>query len=370
MTNSVFGIRLPSWQRFDGDPNGEWDEIRWKDDPDGTAYMNALVGKDHRMIDGENGLEVWNFDLTGVPPLFAMANEDKDVSLFVSTGTRGCYDEVAEMLATPSTAETKSRFLVVGNPGIGKSKSIMYLVRKLLWVRHASGTLHHNTLVAVIEDQETGAVRGIAWCRDGAGNGYWRVCQCERGDLKVSMCGGLYSNETVYIVNGANQNATTEPAVVTARTVYVCSPNRAHYNHFRRNCHTFFVPMWELKELIGAHKNGLGDRQLTFNGKTAADSNCGSPAAQEQFHREVIEYRYDHVGGAVRYVLLDAANFTNRLTEVKHGLSKLTVDSLVPGVFSLDPPQGTLPGTFIRFVPDSHDGSFLYGREEDPSDGR
>ena len=174
MTNSVFGIRLPSWQRFDGDPNGECDEIRWKDDPDGTACMNALVGKDHRMIDGENGLEVWNFDLTGVPPLFAMANEDKDVSLFVSTGTRGCYDEVAEMLATPSTAETKSRFLVVGNPGIGKSKSIMYLVRKLLWVRHASGTLHHNTLVAVIEDQETGAVRGIAWCRDGAGNGYWR----------------------------------------------------------------------------------------------------------------------------------------------------------------------------------------------------
>ena len=368
MTNSVFGGELPSWQRHDGEMDEEWDGIPWKISKRGTSYINALVGKDHRVIDCENGLCVWNLDLSGVPPLFHMANDDEDLSLFVSTGTRGCYDEVAEMLVAPSTAGRKSRFLVIGNPGIGKSRSIMYLVRKLLRARHASGTLHHNTLVAVIEDQETGAIRGIAWCCDGAGNGCWRVCHCHRSDFRDSTCGGLYSKETVYIVDGANRSAATEPTGVTARTVYVCSPNRAHYNQFKKNCHTFLVPMWELKELIGAHENGLGDRQLTFNGKTAADSNCGSPAAQEQFHREVIEYRYDHVGGAVRYVLLDAANFTKRLSEVEDGFNKLTVNDLVPGVFSplADPPHATLPGTFIRFVPDSRDGSFLYGREEDP----
>ena len=283
---------------------------------DGTTYINAMVGNNYRKIDCGNELEVWHMDLKGVPPLLTL--QSQDASHYVSTGTRKCYDAVFQKLTmkVPPHAPIPN-VLVVSNPGIGKSRSIMYVLRRLLVEHCTRQPLDHNTLVAVIDDQESDMVCGIVWYRDGAGNGYWRVCSCHKCDIKSSMCGGLKSNQTFYIVNSANNDTTRQPAAVGARVLFVCSPNRDHYRSFQKNSVTVFMPMWELDELICAYEQGLGDPDLTFRGQTAAqyygDSAHATTAAlchvdtpvdtYRDFKRHVIRYRYDRVGGAIRYVL-------------------------------------------------------------------
>ena len=277
------------------------------------------------------------------------SSDNTDLSLFVSKGTKDCYDEVAEMLEHPAKDEL-TRFLIIGNPGIGKTRSIMYLLRCIL-VAHCekhtkAKTLKHNTLVAVVEDQESKEVCGVVWCGDtGGGTRGWRVCKCVHRSFDVEMCGGLKHKDTVYIVNSGNIGI-HEPARTMARTVYVCSPNPKNFNNFQRISLVFLMPMWELQELLGAHEDGLGSSELTFNGVTAADCKCTDV---KQFHREVIKYRFDRVGGAVRYVLLDEKIFRNRAFNVETSLG--SIDPL--GVL-LDV---KFPGTLVRFLPNS-DGSF------------
>ena len=104
LTNSVFGGTLPPWQRFKGKPNTNWDRIPWKDDEDGTAYIEAMVGKNYHEIkcgkDGESEPTVSYMDLRGVPPLVKLMGHEEDSSHFVSSGTRGCYDAAFKELST------------------------------------------------------------------------------------------------------------------------------------------------------------------------------------------------------------------------------------------------------------------------------
>ena len=207
--NSVFGGKLPWWQRLEGDEDEKWDKIPWKNSKHATAYINELVGRTPVDIECEDKHIVWHLDLSRVPSFSAMtSSKETDLSLFVSKGTKDCYDEVAETLEHPAKDEP-TRFIIIGNPGIGKTWSIIYLLRCIL-VAHCekhtkAKTLKHNTLVAVVEDQESNEVCGVVWCGDtGGGIRGWRVCKCGYRSFYVSMCGGLKHKETVYIVNSGN----------------------------------------------------------------------------------------------------------------------------------------------------------------------
>ena len=306
----VFGGTLPPWQRLDGDPARPRDRIPWEDHPRGTAYIQAVVGKNYHEIkcgNGESGPTVSYMDLRGVPPLVKPTGHEEDSSHFVSSGTRGCYDAAFKELTAPQ----KCSLLVVGNQGIGKSRGLMYLLRRLLVEHYAKCALVHNTHVVVLDDQESDAVFAIVWCRKvGTTEGKWRVCKCDRLFFAVSMCGALDNEDTVYIVNAANEGSSgaRAPKVVGARRIYVSSPNPANFRLYKRESKILFMPMWELDELIGAYEHGLeggsrrglGDAELTFGEQTAAQCNCRSADDTRTFHRDVIRYRYDRVGGAVR----------------------------------------------------------------------
>ena len=371
----VFGGTLPPWQRFGGKSNTKWDRIPWKDDEDGTAYIEAMVGKNYHEIkcgkDGKRGPTVSYMDLRGVPPLVKLMGHEEDTSHFVSSGTRGCYDAAVKELTAPST-ELKCSLLVVGNPGIGKSRCLMYLLRRLLVEHYANCALVHNTHVVVLDDQESGAVCAIVWCcKDGTSEGKWRVCQCDRCDFRVSMCGALDNEDTVYIVDAANESSSGAhaPTVVDARRIYVSSPNPANFHRYKKESMILFMPMWELDELIGAYEHGLeggsrrglGDAELTFGGQTAAQCNCCSAEDRRTFHRDVIRYRYDRVGGAVRYVLLNERYFTQRFDDIKNLLNDLDGVALLQGLLGsiISESKYGVPRNFIRYMP-SPDGSFWF----------
>ena len=238
-----------------------WDRIPWEDHPPGTAYIEAMVGKNYHEIkcgkDGESGPTVSYMDLRGVPPLVKLMGREEDSSHFVSSGTRGCYDAAFKELSTGQ----KCSLLIVGNPGIGKSRSLMYLLRQLLVEHYAKCELVHNTHVVVLDDQESNAIYAIVWCReDGTTKGKWRVCQCDRCDFRVSMCGALDNEDTVYIVNAANEGSSSARPlmVVGARRVYVSSPNPANFHSYQKESTILFMPMWKLDELIGAYEHRVG----------------------------------------------------------------------------------------------------------------
>ena len=323
----VFGGTLPPWQRFGGKSNTKWDRIPWKDDEDGTAYIEAMVGKNYHEIkcgkDGKRGPTVSYMDLRGVPPLVKLMGHEEDTSHFVSSGTRGCYDAAVKELTAPST-ELKCSLLVVGNPGIGKSRCLMYLLRRLLVEHYANCALVHNTHVVVLDDQESGAVCAIVWCcKDGTSEGKWRVCQCDRCDFRVSMCGALDNEDTVYIVDAANESSSGAhaPTVVDARRIYVSSPNPANFHRYKKESMILFMPMWELDELIGAYEHGLEGvanyETLTASGvPEATKEKCeewrktiafkrGKPSKEESTFSETTRGIYE---------LLDAASRGNPLS--------------------------------------------------------
>jgi len=138
---------------------------------------------------------------------------------------RKCYTDILTII-TSST--DYSRFLLLGNPGIGKSCFLIYLLFELLQ--------HKQTVVL----RRSGDLGLCFLFQNGQVS-----CTANISDF----VGVLNNPATWYLVD-----TVPDPGSVMAKTVFACSPRRDNYKLFERYQQrvTLYFPVWSYDEIIFA----------------------------------------------------------------------------------------------------------------------
>ena len=108
------------WKSFKSRTRVFSDELPWKFDPDTTGRLSELLSAE--LEDTEEDV-VQTIKLS-MPFPFSISNVS---TITLPSGTRQCWQQVLENAKKPT-----SRSLVVGTPGVGKSSSIPYFIRRFI----------------------------------------------------------------------------------------------------------------------------------------------------------------------------------------------------------------------------------------------
>eukprot|EP00993_Chasmostoma_nieuportense_P003982 NODE_466_length_2193_cov_48.106486_g430_i0.p1 GENE.NODE_466_length_2193_cov_48.106486_g430_i0~~NODE_466_length_2193_cov_48.106486_g430_i0.p1 ORF type:complete len:645 (-),score=141.67 NODE_466_length_2193_cov_48.106486_g430_i0:115-2049(-) len=227
--------------------------IVWAEDPAATDYMQELLRMAPERVPvggpGEDGcgcLEVFATRTT------LQEDENESPGLVVPPSTAGLWKAVHKAIleATPLAGgpkKTRSRFVVLGTPGIGKSRTINYFLRLLLATRDSTQPLP----TVVFEQRKDGRVWRFA--PDPEHPATVKALWCEINDFRAPKEQALDVATNVYIVDTGAAEESTMPALVTAATILVCSPDRRHYSEFQKHCAApFYVPMWRPEDILAA----------------------------------------------------------------------------------------------------------------------
>jgi hypothetical protein len=269
------------------------DKNSWEFDAKVTRYANELVSKEAKPL--EAGVEVVELKM------FLQGNEENSPNLFTRKDSRALWDEVYSYLCSTS----KSHCLVTGNPGIGKSRSMTYLLRKLL----------REGKTVVYEARKDSRVFAFIPISPGIPEQKvlptYKVFVVQLRTFLPGACAVLQDPDNFYLIDPGNPASITN---VPAHTVLAASPNKAHYHEWvkRANTPMLCMPVWKKEELESMNKVLLGGNPMLSN--------------------EQLEERYNMIGGIPRYIFATAADYTKFIGQLDNSLKEIPFEIVVRAV--------------------------------------
>ena len=318
-------------------PDGDYDGLRWKRDGRATQFIQELVstplvsvrdwGDDEELSVHKIDLECAAFD----------SHKQNGTSLYIHHHGRGCYDAVLQWC----TDKPNHHAVVIGNPGIGKSRQLVYLLHRLLHLEDAPHVMifqqcRDNKIVAFLKENG-GYVAYVnvdpIWC--------------------AQRCAALMNADNYLLFDP--HDVVDKPPCVTAHTVTASSPDDARYKNYVAQTDgavKFAMPPWNCEELIAAVCDGLGWQSLNNDLRNRhIEADVDSLA-------DVVRKRVSQLGGVPRYVLCDDARFMER----KHTLHTQIDDAGNTGHYLLSDvlhinsvTMGAIRGALSRFEPNPID---------------
>jgi hypothetical protein len=171
------------------------------------------------------------------------------------------------------------RMAITGNPGIGKSLFLFYIMWRISSMSSVGSVILHRAkdrgLIYVFENERCWRTRNL-------------------GDIDEA----LFLSNTWYLTDTLDPI----PGEVKAVTILVSSPSEKHYNEFLKypsNDSLRYLPVWTLEELMQA-------------------------APLYQLSTEVVERRYCIIGGIPRYVLEKSSE--DLIPVINSAVAKLNIE--------------------------------------------
>ena len=139
-----------------------------------------------------------------------------------------------------------NRLLVVGTPGLGKSRSINYFFRVVLQKhRKLPADVDRSLPVIVFEHRKDETVWLFAPKDPRDRQSKYSAFVLSLMDFKSRKCPALQIRGNYYIVDTASAENARMPVLCDANTIYVCSPDPRHYSEYQKHCNgTFYFPSW------------------------------------------------------------------------------------------------------------------------------
>lgn len=211
-----------TWQCF----NDTRDTNKWTECKDGDTFASELLNRTE--IDLGAGVTMIQ--------LSKLLQKDNLSSrhLFTRHDSRLMWQEVYKYLSRDGT-----HALVTGNPGIGKSRSLMYMIKLLL---------EDSKLVIFESRRQKQFFAIVPPAKHGKGNSY-KVWSTSAVGFNF-LCPALQDPSNFYLVD---PGAVAEgPTFVEAHIVLAASPNRDHYHEFIKDkgVQMYMMPPWTCNELI------------------------------------------------------------------------------------------------------------------------
>lgn len=223
------------------------DETAWKfEDVATTEFATQLLTTDW-IIDAGTGLAV--LPLTTA---LAVRYDSHGCELLARSAIRKLYQQAFQSLRADDGTR---RIAILGNPGIGKSRSLFYALRLLMGGSNPDDK--EKDLQHLIIFQSTAERTLFAFVppgqdrRGGEANTKYHVYSTSLDTFRVKDCVALQNSKTFYLVDPAA--ASTCPAIVPAKTMSTCSPDPLHYKEWVKDqSRTFYCSVYELPELVAA----------------------------------------------------------------------------------------------------------------------
>jgi hypothetical protein len=223
---------------------------------------------------------------------FLQNTEKNSPSIITRKSTRDLWDIVVEITTTPN-----NHVLVTGSSGVGKSRSMAYLLRKLL--------LNGKTVVyeSAMEEKfflfkATGIVYEVMWVSSAF--------------MRPSLIEELQDPGNFYLIDPKDDSS--DPVIVPAHTILASSPNPKRYKGFikRKEAFTRYMPMWNIEELE-AVRHILGSAVNEDEAVTEDD-------LLERFH---------NLGGRPRSVFARDEVRRKEISRITDNVSKMTIELIV-----------------------------------------
>ena len=129
----------------------------------------------------------------------------------------------------------RDRFVVIGSPGLGKSRSAWYFVRMFIDARRSQVTAGVPMPVVVFEHRKDSFVWKFVPVKDDDADTEYHGWVCPRRRFEDVCEDCLHLPHNLFIVDAAKAEASSEdPSLLQATTVLVCSPDPVHYSEFSK----------------------------------------------------------------------------------------------------------------------------------------
>lgn len=227
------------------------DDNPWKFDEDATAFAHELITTGWEQFSSTVDLAVL--------PLQGSLFADKPANgptLVMRQCVRELWEEVFEQLKGAS----RTKVVIIGNSGIGKSRSLMYGLRLLLGGRRPDGAFGApQDRVVIFECRKEGEVFAFVPpgqdVRGGEVSTEYAVYRIPLNRFTATECAALKNPENFYLIDpGRAEDG--EPITVPAKTVKACSPDRRHYKEWaKEKSIQLYLSMWLLQELLEARQH-------------------------------------------------------------------------------------------------------------------
>jgi len=213
---------------------------------------------------------------------------------------RDVYDAAYDRL-TEFESDDKG-LVIVGNPGIGKSFGLLYVLRKLLLAKKKVCSVNSRT----------------DFCKADM------FCPMEDGSYEVYTCtfdphfrSSVARDFT--LIDPSEEGERDDLRPHTGQTIKAASLNeKKHFHNYDKlDFYKLFARMWELKELKVAAPYFLKNFSKESKGNT----------------EETLKDRFNVVGGAPRY-LFDDGKYEERLKMTESEVIKLTYEKLISVLFT------------------------------------
>jgi hypothetical protein len=213
-------------------------DVGWHDSPHHTKYANELLSQQEVVV-GE-GVTVIRM---------SEGLQENEFEAGPAIVTRKAVRDLWNRVLRQRRGNGVTRYsIVIGSPGIGKSRSMTYLLRMLLQEgKRVVYEVGKQDIVLLFTPDLTAS-----------GGGYtvqWKYTSEGLADV-------LLDADTWYLVDPSN--SVKEPGQWRARTVLAASPNSGRYKEFRKaGAQVYFMSMWEERELLAAREVMCVDKPMS-----------------------------------------------------------------------------------------------------------
>lgn len=162
-------------------------------------------------------------------------------TMVVPPDTRGAWKAV---LNSFELGQSDQRFLVIGSPGIGKSRTINYFIRLII---NEFQQKSQPLPTIVFEHRKDRRVWKFAPKDPADPSSEYEAFSMGITRFAAEEEKPLRSPDNVYIVDSGQAEGSVAPALLPATTIYVCSPDTRHFSEWEKHLQkggTFFIPIW------------------------------------------------------------------------------------------------------------------------------
>jgi len=200
--------------------NGMRDSLSWERNARATTYINELLQAPQTEV---GSLAVIKMKIT------LQQDEQRTTStLVVPSGTRGSW---GALLNDTKEEVAGQAYVVIGTPGVGKSRSLNYLIREIISKHRNKGSLPP---AIVFEHRKDGFVWLFVPRERENPQSEYEAYIVGQDLFAATRAAVLFDKRNYYIVDSGKAEEAKTPLLVPAKTIYSCSPDYRHFSEFRR----------------------------------------------------------------------------------------------------------------------------------------
>ena len=234
------------------------DKTPWEPAPNANKYIKELLATKPELVEitseDQEGNTVVEGHLEVTELTNALQGNEAATSptLVVPPSTRGMWDEVVR---STCTGQSHQRILVVGSPGVGKSRSINHFIREIISA-HRQKDWTHPMPVIVFEHRKDQTVWLFVPEEPESRATEYEALSVARSDFSAVKVAALRCPTNYYIVDSSQvEHGSSAPALLPAVTVFVCSPDPRHYSEWLKDLQRGFrvyCPSWSRAAVLAA----------------------------------------------------------------------------------------------------------------------